>query len=113
MRVVVIKRRNDDNNISLWKFAGDLLTRWSNDTIHSTHHQVVEPPSPPENDVYPARYSVAYFCNPNSDSLIEALPGTYVEGKTAEEGGKKYDGILSGKYLVQRLSATISIDTTA
>ena len=38
--------------------AGDLLARWSNDTIKSTFHRVVEPP---HGDVeeYPARYTVA------------------------------------------------------
>lgn len=38
--------------------AGDLLARWSNDTIKSTIHRVVEPPSG-DGDVYPARYSIA------------------------------------------------------
>ena len=42
-----------------------------------------------------------YFCNPNSKSHIEVLPGTYT---TEEE--KKYPGINSGQYLVQRLAAT-------
>jgi isopenicillin N synthase-like dioxygenase len=85
--------------------AGDLLARWSNDIIKSTRHRVVEPSAPEDNksDMYPSRYSVAYFCNPNMDKFIEALPGTY-----GEEVGlqKKYDGINSGEYLVQRLTAT-------
>lgn len=42
-----------------------------------------------------------YFCNPNFKSHIEAIPGTY-----ATEQEKKYDGINSGQYLVQRLTAT-------
>lgn len=42
-----------------------------------------------------------YFCNPNFQSQIEAIPGTY----TAETD-KKYDGINSGEYLVKRLAAT-------
>jgi hypothetical protein len=42
-----------------------------------------------------------YFCNPNFNSHIEALPGTY---GTEEE--KKYDGVNTGQYLVQRLTAT-------
>ncbi|KAJ9154724.1 Clavaminate synthase-like protein [Pleurostoma richardsiae] len=79
--------------------AGDLLARWSNDTIKSTIHRVVEPPR--KTDVHPARYSIAYFCNPNFKNHIEALPGTY-----ATEQEKKYDGINSGQYLVQRLTAT-------
>lgn len=37
--------------------AGDLLARWSNDTIKSTVHRVVEPPKP--EDVHPPRYSIA------------------------------------------------------
>ncbi|MCJ1309002.1 hypothetical protein MMC25_002657 [Agyrium rufum] len=111
--------------------AGDLLARWSNDLIRSTEHRVVEPParirvsSPSSNDgdagvngngtrngesgvkgedvrEYPARYSIAYFCNPDFDKFIDVLPGTW-EG---EKGGKKYEGVNSGQYLVQRLSAT-------
>ncbi|KAM0275102.1 hypothetical protein ACHAQH_007539 [Verticillium albo-atrum] len=82
--------------------AGDLLARWSNDTIKSTVHRVVEPPNKGvEGEVYPPRYSIAYFCNPNYKDHIEALPGTF-----ASEAEKKYEGINSGKYLVQRLTAT-------
>ncbi|KAJ9205596.1 hypothetical protein DTO271D3_2473 [Paecilomyces variotii] len=87
--------------------AGDLLARWSNDIIKSTRHRVVEPTSTVEEDdksnMYPARYTVAYFCNPNMDKFIDALPGTY-----GDEIGvpKKYEGIKSGNYLVQRLTAT-------
>lgn len=85
--------------------AGDLLTRWSNDTIKSTKHRVVEPPTKPEDegkDEYPPRYSIAYFCNPNFDRMIEAIPGTY------EETGKKYEAINSGDYLERRLDATFA-----
>jgi isopenicillin N synthase-like dioxygenase len=38
--------------------AGDLLARWSNDTIKSTIHRVVEPPRK-EDVAYPPRYSIA------------------------------------------------------
>ncbi|KAH6627727.1 hypothetical protein F5144DRAFT_282412 [Chaetomium tenue] len=86
--------------------AGDLLARWSNDTIRSTVHRVVEPPrreggEEEVGETYPARYSIAYFCNPNFKDFIEAIPGTY-----ATEADKKYEGINSGEYLVQRLKAT-------
>ena len=87
--------------------AGDLLARWSNDTIKSTRHRVVEPPrnmtEGDESDEYPARYSIAYFCNPNFNKFIEALPGTYDEDEAIP---KKYAGINAGDYLVQRLAAT-------
>ncbi|KAJ4292231.1 hypothetical protein N0V88_005862 [Collariella sp. IMI 366227] len=85
--------------------AGDLLARWSNDTIKSTVHRVVEPPRregrEEEGEEYSARYSIAYFCNPDFKDFIEAIPGTY-----ATEEDKKYEGINSGEYLVQRLKAT-------
>lgn len=89
--------------------AGDLLSRWSNEQIRSTKHRVIQPP-PKEgemddaddpNAMFPARYSIAYFCNPNFDKLIEALPGTF-----ENEASKKYDSINSGDYLEMRLAAT-------
>ncbi|KAL5343084.1 hypothetical protein BJX70DRAFT_354427 [Aspergillus crustosus] len=89
--------------------AGDLLARWSNDTIKSTKHRVIEPPKihgqeEDESEFYPERYSIAYFCNPNIDKFIEAIPGTYGAGDDISEA--KYPGITAGDYLVQRLSAT-------
>jgi isopenicillin N synthase-like dioxygenase len=84
--------------------AGDLLARWSNDTIKSTTHRVVEPPHPPSEGAsgeYPARYSVAYFCNPNFDRMIEVIPSTCREGEKP-----RYDAVNSGEYLVRRLTAT-------
>ena len=102
--------------------SGDLLARWSNDLIRSTLHRVVEPPKREgsgfidgtanadgvENDrkrndaEYPPRYSVAYFCNPDFDDWIEALPGTW----GGEKGPKKYEGVNSGDYLAQRLESS-------
>ncbi|KAG6019052.1 hypothetical protein E4U41_003430 [Claviceps citrina] len=79
--------------------AGDLMARWSNDTIKSTVHRVVEPPS--QDDEHPDRYSIAYFCNANKNSLIETLPGTY-----ATEQDKKYEPINGWDYLIKRLEAT-------
>jgi isopenicillin N synthase-like dioxygenase len=85
--------------------AGDLLARWSNDTIKSTNHRVVQPPESGSDelneDMFPRRYSVAYFCNPNFDRMIEALPGTF-----GQESEKKYAPINSGEYLTMRLAAT-------
>jgi len=84
--------------------AGDLLARWSNDTIKSTTHRVVEPPLPPspeQGDTYPARYSVAYFCNPNFDRQIETIPSTCKEGERPN-----YEAVNSEEYLVKRLTAT-------
>ncbi|KAI5818848.1 hypothetical protein BZA77DRAFT_243354 [Pyronema omphalodes] len=84
--------------------AGDLLARWSNKKIMSTEHQVVEPPNEPEDGWHPARYSCVYFCNPNSEATIEALPGTY-----EREEDKIWPPIRADEYLVQRLTQTYSI----
>jgi len=72
--------------------------------IPSTRHRVVEPPlrTGAAQDGYPPRYSVAYFCNPDFDKIIEALPGTY----GGEQGLRHWEAINSGDYLVQRLAAT-------
>ncbi|KAL8767861.1 MAG: hypothetical protein Q9209_005753 [Squamulea sp. 1 TL-2023] len=86
--------------------AGDLMARWSNDMIRSTKHRVVEPPlktGKEKTEGHPPRYSVAYFCNPNYESWIEALPGTWEN----VEGGKRYPGINSRDYLFSRLNATV------
>jgi isopenicillin N synthase-like dioxygenase len=76
--------------------AGDLLARWSNDTIKSTKHRVVEPRT--HADVHPPRYSIAGFCNPNSDSLIDAIPTTYGEGHP-----KKYDAVVRWVFTLVQL----------
>ncbi|KAI9708681.1 MAG: hypothetical protein M1828_002685 [Chrysothrix sp. TS-e1954] len=92
--------------------AGDLLARWSNDVVRSTLHRVVEPPAftgaeqgsattNGDTEWHPARYSIAYFCNPDFDKTIDAIPGTVKEGEA-----KKYEAVNSGEYLVQRLTAT-------
>lgn len=80
--------------------AGDMLARWSNDTIKSTVHRVVQPPMllSSEETHYSARYSIAYFCNPNMKTVIEALPGTW-DG----QNGKKYKSITAGEWLMKRL----------
>jgi len=44
-----------------------------------------------------ARQSVAFFLDPNPDSMIAALPGT---------GAARYDPIIAAEYLRGRLDAT-------
>ena len=85
--------------------AGDLLAIWSNDYIRSTMHRVVKPSNGGEGGAggkgcYRPRYSIAYFCAPDDERRIEALPGTW------EKVGRKYEAIRSGEYMLQRLKAT-------
>ena len=68
---------------------GDCLMRWTNDVYASTPHRVLPPPRP--------RKSIAFFLDPNPDSLISALPGT---------GTPRYPPVLAADYLRGRLDAT-------
>lgn len=70
---------------------GDCLMRWSNNTYTSTPHRVLAPPY--------ARRSIAFFLDPNPDSVIAALPGT---------GDPAYPPITGADYLRSRLDATYS-----
>lgn len=68
---------------------GDCLMRWTNDIYVSTPHRVLPPKA--------RRRSIAFFLDPNPDSIVQALPGT---------GAAKYPPITGADYLRSRLDAT-------
>jgi isopenicillin N synthase-like dioxygenase len=74
---------------------GDCLMRWSNDIYVSTPHRVLPPKT--------ARRSIAFFLDPNPDSVIAALPGT---------GPAKHSPITGADYLRARLDATYKPEPT-
>ena len=84
--------------------AGDLLARWSNDAIKRTKHRVVEPPLTKRGagELYPSRYSIAFFCNANRDKIIDSIAGTY-GGKL---GPKKYSPVNAAEYVDERVART-------
>ncbi|MEM6381801.1 MAG: 2-oxoglutarate and iron-dependent oxygenase domain-containing protein [Pseudomonadota bacterium] len=71
---------------------GDLLMRWTNDVYVSNPHRVQRP--------LKERRSIAYFMDPNPDSLVEKLPTI--------DGEAHYSPILAHEYLTYRLTATYS-----
>ena len=73
---------------------GDCLMRWSNDIYLSTPHRVTNPAGRD-------RYSVAFFLDPNPDTMVECLPGCSTNTVPA-----KYPPILAADYLRSRLEAT-------
>lgn len=75
---------------------GDCLMRWSNDIYVSTPHRVLPPKT--------ARRSIAFFLDPNPESIIAALPGT---------GAPKYPPITGADYLRSRLDATYKPEPTS
>lgn len=82
--------------------VGDLLMRWSNDVLRSTPHCVMDDPRI-VGDVVPARYSMAYFCNPSRDTLVECLPTC-----TSNDLPPSYPPIRSDAYLVARVGALVA-----
>lgn len=71
---------------------GDLLMRWTNDVYVSNPHRVQRPKR--------VRRSIAFFMDPNPDSLVETLPTV--------PGERRYAPIVAHEYLTQRLTATYS-----
>ncbi|MFT4057519.1 MAG: 2-oxoglutarate and iron-dependent oxygenase domain-containing protein, partial [Novosphingobium sp.] len=73
---------------------GDCLMRWSNDIYTSTPHRVF-------NTGDRVRHSVVFFFDPNADARIACLPHCATTGRPA-----RYEPILAGEYLRQKLDAT-------
>ncbi|KAF7654879.1 hypothetical protein LDENG_00063660 [Lucifuga dentata] len=65
----------------------DLMQRWTSDTFVSVRHRVLLPP-PGDSST---RQSLAFFVQPDDDTLITCL-----------DGSNKYPPITSGDYIIQR-----------
>ena len=78
--------------------VGDAMQRWTNDTFCSTPHRV----QPLHGEAgRRSRYSVALFCDPNPDVLIECLPGCCTSDRPP-----RYPPILTRDHLDAKLRAT-------
>ena len=73
---------------------GDCLMRWTNDVYVSTPHRVVSPPGR-------ERYSIAFFLDPNPDTVVAVLPSCRGPG-----GSQRYAPILAADFLRSRLKPT-------
>ncbi|KAK4541784.1 hypothetical protein LTR36_007316 [Oleoguttula mirabilis] len=71
---------------------GDMLARWSNDTMISTVHRVL-------NITGQERYSIPFFFGPNYDTVVHPLETCIAEGEVA-----KYDPVVAGDYVYERLA---------
>ena len=81
--------------------VGNLLQRWSNDKYCSNPHRVI-PPTTEQKDN--CRYSIAFFCHPNSRTTISCLPSCQ-----SPENPPRYSSIFAGDYIVELLQATIEL----
>jgi isopenicillin N synthase-like dioxygenase len=71
-----------------------MMARWSNDRYTSTPHRVV---SPETED----RYSIAFFAEPNPNTVIDCLPDCY-----DEINPPKYNQTTCLDYMLWRFSET-------
>ncbi|MFB2880163.1 isopenicillin N synthase family dioxygenase [Floridanema aerugineum] len=78
--------------------TGDLMQRWTNHVFCSTKHRVM---IPEDEKKAVSRYSIAFFCHPNDDTLIEAISSC-----VREDFPQLYPPISAGDYLLSRLQAT-------
>jgi isopenicillin N synthase-like dioxygenase len=76
---------------------GDLMQQWTNERWVSTVHRVVNP----SGEGWRARrLSLGFFCHPNYDAPVAALPGTVAPG-----GTPKHAPVLAGEYMNRKISA--------
>jgi isopenicillin N synthase-like dioxygenase len=75
--------------------VGDMLSRYTNNKLKSTIHQVVNPPR----ELWgTSRYSVPFFMHPVSDMPLNCL-----ENCIDSEHPKQFEDITAGDYLYERL----------
>ena len=70
--------------------VADQLSLWTGGTLRSTVHRV-RPTHLGE------RYSIAFFCHPDDETLLDSVPGL---------GRSSVDGVTAGDHLRRRLQAT-------
>ena len=78
--------------------VGDAMQRWTNDRLSSTRHRVAVPTG---DDAGRSRYSVALFCDPNPEVLIDCLPQCITSDRP-----RRYPPILMRDHLLSKLTAT-------
>jgi len=81
--------------------VGDLMERWSNDRWRSTVHRVGSNTVTDDADgVVPDRYSIPFFATPDMETVVEALPGCWGEGRP-----KRYGAVTAWGYVQMRMAA--------
>ncbi len=73
--------------------TGDLVATWTNDRYCSTPHRVKPMIGDRE------RYSIAYFVDPDSDTLVSAFPSCI-----SDENPTKYPDTTAGAYVAARIA---------
>ena len=74
---------------------GDMMSRLTNNKLHSSIHQVV---NPPKKDWNKPRFSIPFFMHPRSEMLLNCL-----ESCVSKEHPKQFEDITAGKFLEERI----------
>jgi isopenicillin N synthase-like dioxygenase len=98
---------NEGEPLPILVNIGDLLEDWTGGLLKSTVHRVIFPQGGGDD-----RYSIAYFCHPLDDALLEAVPSErvreYVE-RTGRSGTKDGKVLTAKDHLMERLAATYTV----
>ena len=88
---------------------GDVFEYWSKGMIKSTIHRVNLPTGDQQND---ARFSIAFFSDPNGDTRLSPIPSKLIENRVYtkdEHANHIFDDehiLTAGEHLQMRLSKT-------
>ena len=74
---------------------GDMMSRLTNDALHSSIHQVV---NPPKKDWKKPRFSIPFFMHPRSEMSLNCLPSC-----VNKKNEQKYTDITAGEFLDERI----------
>ncbi|KAK1821779.1 hypothetical protein LTR12_003828 [Friedmanniomyces endolithicus] len=88
---------------------GDLLDDWTGGLLKSTVHRVIFPPGAGSGV---DRYSMAYFCHPLDDALLEPVPSKLVQAhveRTGRSGAREGRVMTARDHLMERLAATYTL----
>ncbi|KAK9237134.1 hypothetical protein V1525DRAFT_377829 [Lipomyces kononenkoae] len=87
----------------------DQLSFWSAGVLKSALHRVKFPQKQVSNGA--DRYSMAYFCHPSDNTLLEPVPSRVIqslEGEGANAVAKNGQVLTAGEHLARRLAAAYS-----
>ncbi|KAI9734470.1 MAG: hypothetical protein M1818_006859 [Claussenomyces sp. TS43310] len=84
---------------------GDLFSYWTNGLLKSTVHRVI---FPNEGRVGGEdRYSMAFFCHPLNDTLLEPVPSAMIKARVVSDRHGEEEKVLTAQeHLLGRLRAT-------
>ncbi len=74
---------------------GDMMSRLTNDKLHSSIHQVI---NPPKSEWHKPRFSIPFFMHPRSEMSLNCL-----QNCIDKKNPKKYTDISAGAFLEERI----------